>query len=314
MTAPQPLPAPLPGLAPQSLPGAQHRPDQGAGRGAPLRRRLAALIPPGPAAPEGPALAGHHRRLATLRTILALILREMTTRYGRSPGGYLWALVAPLGGILLLSVGFSLISRHPPLGTSFLLYFATGMMPFSLYSGISGTVAGSLNFSKALLAYPAVTWLDAMLARFLLNTLTSMMVTFILITTIMTLTETRSVLDIGAILAAMTLTALLGLGVGLMNCAIGGMFPVWTMIWNILSRPLFLASGVLLLYEDLPRKAQDILWYNPLLHLIGEMRSGFYPMYPAAYVNMPYVILITLTLIAFGLILIRRYHLEILRE
>ena len=37
-----------------------------------------------------PALApiqSHHRRFATARTITALILREMSTRYGRTPGG-----------------------------------------------------------------------------------------------------------------------------------------------------------------------------------------------------------------------------------
>lgn len=279
---------------------------------APALPAAAAPSPPGPRAET--MMAGHHRRLATLRTIAALVLREMSTRYGRSPGGYVWALVAPLGGILLLSVGFSLISRHPPLGSSFILYFATGMMPFTLYTSVSGAVAGSLTFSRPLLAYPAVTWLDTMVARFLLNTLTATMITYLLISAIMTLTETRSVLDIGAILAAVALTALLALGVGLVNCALGGLFPVWNMIWSILTRPLFLASGVLIVYEDLPRMLQDILWYNPLLHLIGEMRSGFYPMYPAAYVSLPYVGLVTLALIALGLMLVRRFHLEILRD
>ena len=33
-----------------------------------------------------------HTRFATLRTITALILREMATTYGRSPGGYVWAI------------------------------------------------------------------------------------------------------------------------------------------------------------------------------------------------------------------------------
>ena len=45
------------------------------------------------------------RRFATPRTILALMLREMSARYGRSPGGYLWALLEPLGAILILSSG-----------------------------------------------------------------------------------------------------------------------------------------------------------------------------------------------------------------
>ena len=38
-------------------------------------------------APPGPQTKP--RRFATLRTVLALMLREMATTYGRSPGGYL---------------------------------------------------------------------------------------------------------------------------------------------------------------------------------------------------------------------------------
>ena len=35
-------------------------------------------------------------RVQTFRTISALIMREMQTTYGRSPGGYLWAVLEPV--------------------------------------------------------------------------------------------------------------------------------------------------------------------------------------------------------------------------
>ena len=54
-------------------------------------------------------------RFLTLRTITALVLREMSATYGRSPGGYVWAVVQPIGMILFLSVGFSLLVRSPSL-------------------------------------------------------------------------------------------------------------------------------------------------------------------------------------------------------
>lgn len=255
-----------------------------------------------------------HDAQATGRTILALMLREMTTRYGRSPGGYLWSILEPVGGIALLAAGFSLVMRHPPIGTSFLLYFATGMLPFTLYSTLDNMVSRGLKFSRPLLAYPAVRWIDAILARFLLNTLTKLVITFIVISATLVMTDTRTVLDFGPILAALMMAALLGLAMGLVNCVLDGLFPAWDMIWSIATRPLFLASGVLVLYRDLPREVQDILWWNPLLHIIGEMRSGFYPMYDSSYVSPAYVMLVTLGLLAFGLMLVRRYHLTILNE
>ena len=50
--------------------------------------------------------------LQRLRVLFALMLRDMGTRFGRSAGGYLWAVAEPLGGILLLALAFSLCSAR----------------------------------------------------------------------------------------------------------------------------------------------------------------------------------------------------------
>ena len=107
-------------------------------------------------------------------------------------------------------LAFSLLMRHPALGTSFLLFYATGHLPFTLYQSVMNVVARSLNYSRPLLMYPAVTWLDAVIARFLLNTLTGMMVSYILLTAIISLTDTGAVLQIGPILMAALMAAALG--------------------------------------------------------------------------------------------------------
>ena len=41
------------------------------------------------------------RSFASLRCVIALMLREMATTYGRSPGGYLWVMLEPIAGIAL---------------------------------------------------------------------------------------------------------------------------------------------------------------------------------------------------------------------
>ena len=40
-------------------------------------------------------------RFRMVRTVIALMLREMSTTYGRTPGGYVWALMQPLGSIIV---------------------------------------------------------------------------------------------------------------------------------------------------------------------------------------------------------------------
>jgi len=273
---------------------------------------MVAIPPPQPPAPR-PAMPGR-RRFAALRTVVALMLREMSTRYGNTPGGYLWAVVEPLAAIVVLSIGFSLIMRSPSLGTTFILFYATGYLPFDLFQSLSKKIGNAINFSRPLLKYPAVTWVDAVLARFLLNSLTAILVTILLLAGILILTENRAALDLPPVLLAMAEAMLLGLAVGTLNCALIGLFPIWDIAWTIITRPLFLASGIFYLYEDLPPLAQDILWFNPLIHIIGRMRMGFYPTYAPQYIDGTFVFGVSLALLAMGLILLGRYHRDILNR
>jgi capsular polysaccharide transport system permease protein len=264
-----------------------------------------------PAAHPAPG-SGVARRFASFRAVSALILREMATRYGKSPGGYIWAILEPLGSIVLLGLGFSLLLRTPPLGNSFILFYATGFLPFTLYMNISAMVGRSLNFSRPLLQYPAVTWVDALIARFLLNALTGLLVTFMLLAALLTVTESRVLIDVSPILVALLMAMLVGAGVGTLNCVLFGLYPVWEQVWGIVTRPLFLASGVIFLYDDLPPAVQEILWYNPLMHVTGLMRQGFYPTYRPDYIDLTFVIGCGLITLFLGVVLMGRYHREIL--
>ena len=252
------------------------------------------------------------RSHATMRSIVALILREMSTRYGDKPGGYIWAVLEPLGAIVIMSIAFSLLLRSPSLGNSFILIYAAGFLPFSIYQAVSNMVARSLNFSRPLLFYPSVTWLDAILARAILNMLTGFLITYLLLFGIIMMTDTAVVLKIVPLFSAMVLAALLGFGIGCMNCFLMGLIPTWDIVWAIATRPLFIISGVIFIYEDMPRNIQSILWYNPLMHITGLMRTGVYPMYSPDYISYVYVLGFALLPTLLGLLLLRRYYRDIL--
>jgi len=247
-----------------------------------------------------------------MRTIIALVLREMGATYGQSPGGYVWAIVQPIGIIVILSIGFSLLVRSPSLGTSFLLFYATGFLPFDMYSILTQKISAALKYSRPLLAYPRVTWLDAILGRFVLNVLTLLTVSCVVIVAIMVFVDSRTVLDLRYIALGFGLAAILGLAVGIMNCLLIGLFPVWAIVWSVLTRPMFIASGVLFLYEDLPSGAQAILWWNPVLHATGLMRKGFYSTYNGSYISLQYSFGVAMVMIVVGLLFMRSNHQRIL--
>jgi len=251
-------------------------------------------------------------RFMTVRTVTALILREITASYGRSPGGYLWALAEPVLGIALLSVIFSIGFRSPLLGTNFAMFYATGLLPFLMFSDLSTKTAQAINYSKQLLAYPRVTFVDAILGRFVLNLLTQVLVISIVLTGIILTFDTRTTLEMGKIISAIMMTAALGLGIGTFNCFLMSMFPVWQRAYSILTRPLLLISGVIFTLEAVPNPYQEWLWYNPLIHIVGLMRAGFYNSYDASYASPIYIYAISVVFGFLGLVFLRRYHRDIM--
>ena len=251
-------------------------------------------------------------RFGMPRTVAALILREMTATYGRSAGGYLWALAEPILGIALLSVIFSIGFRSPSLGNNFPVFYATGLLPFLMFNDLSMKTAQAVNYSKQLLAYPRVTFIDAIIGRFALNLLTQLLVSYILLTGIVISFETRTTLELDRVLLAYSMAASLGLGVGIFNCFLMSIFPIWQRIFNIMTRPLLLVSGVIFLFESIPEPYRGWLWYNPLMHVTGELRGAFYKSYDAAYVSPTYVFAFSAIVGTVGLLFLWRYHRDIM--
>ena len=175
-------------------------------------------------------------------------------------------------------------------------------------SATASSVAAAVSTNRGLLSYPVVTALDAVIAKFLLELCTATVIAAIVFVAVILFFELHVVLDFAAIVAGFTLAALLGLGVGTLNCVLYGFFPTWRNVWRMMSRPLFLLSGVLFLYESLPGNLQAILWWNPLAHVLAVMRSGFYGTYEPQFVSYPYVLGWVLAMFFVGAYLLRRHQ------
>ena len=254
------------------------------------------------------------RRFATARVVLALMLREMSTTYGKTWGGYIWAIIEPVGGIVLLTFIFSISLREPPLGTNFAIFYASGLLPFLFYMKMAGKMAQAINFSRPLLHYPAVTFADALIARALMNAATELLVGILVLTFILTTMETRTDLQVLQLALAYLMAFVLGVGVGITNCFLFAWFPVWDNLWGVLNKPLFIMSCLFFVYDDIPQPYADWLWWNPLIHVVGQSRHAFYFSYSASYVSVPYVMGLGLGLIALGMGLLLRYHKKLLNE
>lgn len=251
-------------------------------------------------------------RFRGTRAVIALILREMSTSYGRSPGGYLWAVLQPLAMIGMLTLAFSVLLRAPSLGTSFLLFYATGFLVLRMYQEVHAAVSWAIGANQMLLAYPRVTYVDTLAARAILAILTQFMVSGLVFAIVFGVEDIRVIMNFVPILQTLGAVILLAVGIGTFNAYMTFSFPLYKTVWAVLTRPLMLVSGIFYIYEDLPLFAQKVLWFNPLIHLTGLMRTGFYASYDPSYISLIYVCLCGGIPMFFGMLLLRRYAKDIL--
>ncbi|MBP2233692.1 capsular polysaccharide transport system permease protein [Sinorhizobium kostiense] len=227
--------------------------------------------------------------LIHIRVVGALLVREMATRFGSKPGGYVWALLDPAAHILLLTLIFRAIARAPALGTSFALFFATGYIAFQFYQAMASYLNSAVRANKALLSYPNVAPIDTVVARFVLQLCTTTLVACIVLGTIIASIRTDTNMHWPFILEAVAMACLLGLGVAMINCVLFLKYPLYEQVFGIVNRPLFLISGVFFLPDSIPGPYRDLVLLNPLVHIIMGFRRGFYPEYRAVGLDMNYL-------------------------
>ena len=94
---------------------------------------------------------------------------------------------------------------------------------------------------------------------------------------------------------------------GALNCVLFGFFPTWKNVWAVLTRPLFIVSGIFFTFESAPKAFQEVLWFNPITHAIAVMRSGIFAVYDPQFVSLPYVFGLVGGLFVAGAWLARRH-------
>ncbi|MTI03933.1 ABC transporter permease [Roseibium denhamense] len=245
--------------------------------------------------------------------VFALVVREMTTRYGNKFGGYMWAVLDPVLTIAILTTVFSAIARVPPLGRSFTLFFATGYVAFYMYRSTSDQVSAAIQSNRALLNYPVVRPYDAIIARILLQIATLYIVNVLLFGGLALMVSFPR-LDLESVFLASLIAITLGAGVGISNIVWFHLSSTYQQVWGIINRPAFIVSGVFFLPEDIPEPFQTYLLWNPLVHIIGLFRQGFYPTYRASYLDMTYIVGLAVFSLVFGLFMVWLFDAKLREE
>ena len=213
------------------------------------------------------------------RILVALIMRDVQTRFFGTPLGFIIAIAWPVSHIFLLILINGAAGRAPPYGDNASLFFATGVVPFMCFNYMSRFTMLGVMLNKPLLAYPIVKVGDILFARATLEVLNAavvVIVTMVILTAMgVDVKPPRPQEAMYALLACM----LLGLGFGIVNGVIAGIFPFWFTPFALFQMVLWIASGVIMVPDELPEGMRYWLSWNPALIGVEWMRSAYYEGY-----------------------------------
>ena len=226
-----------------------------------------------------------------VRVIYALVLREVNVKFARQRLGYLWAFVEPVAFVAAFALILSVGGKTLPAGMPAVPFLITGVIPFFLFRDVAGATLKGVSANKALLVYPQVTAFDVMIARFLLETATAIVV-FVALLAAMTglgfdVRIERPIEAFGWLIGL----GLAGFGFGAACGALEPLFPaIERVVPAVILRPLFWVSGVFFTSGMLPPNLRDVALINPLLHMTDLLRSAFFHEFENQHASYSYAI------------------------
>lgn len=235
------------------------------------------------------------------RVVLAVLLRETRTRFGRYQLGYLWAFLEPLAHVFVFIAVFTLLGRGTPIGDSLALFLITGVVPWLLFIHTVDRTAKALEGNRALMMFPQVTRIDLMLARIILE-VASKIVVFAVLCVVIYCFETPFAIDRPLeVMAALACLITFAAGIGILNGAVDAVFPTYERIFAAIRRPLYFVSGIFFVAELLPPQARAWVALNPLAHLIEWLRAAFFTAFESGFVDRGYAVACALGFLVLGL-------------
>jgi capsular polysaccharide transport system permease protein len=242
--------------------------------------------------------------------IYALLLRELSSRFGKSRGGFLWVLVEPIAHVLVPVVMFSFIRHRLMPGVEYPVFLVYGFLPFLLFKAMCLQIVDGTQAGQGLLSYRQVLLMDVFIAKALAHWVIQTVVFIIVLTGLAMLSyhvlPPRPVELAGVLLLA----AALAFGLGLLFAAIASLMPDARAIIHVMFMPLYFVSGILFPVTRFSDEWVRWMAINPVLHLVELSRvAGVDGYQPMKYTSIAYPLALALFATVIGLMLYRQRYL-----
>jgi ABC-type polysaccharide/polyol phosphate export permease len=255
-----------------------------------------------------------HNWAVQTRVLRALFMRELLTRFGRHNIGFLWLFVEPM--IFTLGVAALWTATKSAHGSDLpIIAFAlTGYSSVLLWRNMPGRCIGSLLNNLSLMYHRNIKVLDVYLARIMLEAggaTISFLVLGTLFTSISWLDPPEDVLQV---VFGWILIAWFGSALAIWLGALSHESELVDKLWHPSSYFLFPLSGAAFLVDALPKAAQDIVLFLPMVHGVEILREGYFGTRINAHYDVSYMVTFNLVLSMFALLQVRKVARNVVPE
>lgn len=240
-----------------------------------------------------------------IKVVGALILRDVGTRFGRRPIAYLMVLLLPVGQFVLTAGMWVILKRPVPLGSSNLVFFATGLLPFIVWTFPYRQIAMAVNLNRPLLYFSRVKIVDIMVARSILEVITGFVVILVLLLFVALMGEDISPRDPFMTFFALVAAMYFGVGFGMLNGLIAAVYQPWQLPMMLFSPLMWGLSGAMFMVNTIPSPYREWLALNPVLQCVEWIRESYYWDYRSEVLDRAYVLELSTIMIAMALLIER---------
>jgi len=238
--------------------------------------------------------------------LVALIGRELITRFGRENIGFLWMMVEPLMFAGLVGVMYHFIVGASEHGVGVVAFIASGYIPLTVMRNAFGRCIHIFEANSGLLYHRQVKIVDFVIARFAIEMIGGMMAYVLIGCVLYAFDLFPAPANIGLMLAGWALYMLFTFCACLVVAPLSEMSEA---IEKVLPVTVYVAipfSGTFNMASWLSPAARDVVLWSPLVNAMEMMRSGLFGDAVRPYYSIGEPIAASAVLAIIGLAMIRR--------
>ena len=240
-----------------------------------------------------------------VRVISALMLRELTTRFGRENIGFLWVMVEPMLFALLVGIVWRLMKGPFEFGIDIIAFTASGYIPLVLFRSVITRSIMSFTANGSFMYHRQIKVLDILLVRFLIELIGHMMAYLVVAIVLGALGIFPQPYDIAFIMLGGAYYAFFCLSVALVVAPLSEMSEVLEKLTPVTLYIMIPFSGAFFLVNTLKQEAANFVLYSPPVHGMEMMRYGLFGPSVNPRFDYIYPLAVCLPLTLAGLVLCR---------